>query len=818
MTTDTPTASPPEVKQSPLRIVLFGVPKAGKTSLLAALGQIQKENPDLLQGELIDKQQGLERERELVYEQGAPRTEEEVLPVPIEFKPVAKKGQRRRESYPVEANLIDCDGHIAAEILVGRRQLRGRKVKGGLGPTLWDADTLVLVLDAAAKEDHMEKVFKAFGKFLRDLEVRRGEATAVTDLPVFLVLTKCDLLAQEGDDYQEWINRMEDRKAEVMQRFREFIAHEKLNRPTAFGRLDLQPWTTAIYRPALGKKAANKKNPYGVAELFWQCLRSSFDFRLRRKQSGRRLLWTMGSSSGLAILLGALLLLLMGGLGVTRPDTLQFEVEQFQADEIRFPHRLHVNLPGIKSRQQRLNQFRDHPGFDDLPERLKEFVVQRKQEVDTYLPFLSAVLDNRTPTVAKNDRELKERMDALNNPPLALPHENWEKTGAGLLRQQQLDDLNLLRERVDQLEEWLQRQRKRAIDLWKIPDNYRTGPLIKWRIWQPEVQEFVDTIADPLPATTNLPFASMVTGYSIRSFERIEGLYQSFELARKQLRSLLEISYVLGLDSAAEKPAPLVIPRTFKLTDAQKHLDQLEKTYPNYRDYLTLNNVPDVAWDSVRHEAEGSYRQLLRPAQARIKQQFEQSNNSWNKVGVWLKDTPDEFLAWQHLAMALKQLLATNPINPLTDAAQFLEKKSFTVTIEHAVIKTSLLDDPQPREGAHLIIHHNDNNYLLKPLGRRVQNSEAELTFEAIPKLVFTFTPGEKVSASINVRGTNQRLTWVGSRTRAYTIEALYQSPRLHRSNQRPEQGSRTKVSLILTPVQGIPRIPDLLPTTSNGS
>ena len=60
--------------------------------------------------------------------------------------------------------------------------------------------------------------------FLRLLEATRGNRTDIAGLPVYLVLTKCDLLMKPGDGVDAWLERIEECKGQVYQRFKEFLA------------------------------------------------------------------------------------------------------------------------------------------------------------------------------------------------------------------------------------------------------------------------------------------------------------------------------------------------------------------------------------------------------------------------------------------------------------------------------------------------------------------------------------------------------------------------------------------------------------------
>jgi len=194
-----------------------------------------------------------------------------------------------------------------------------------------DADALILAIDASAPVTQVNADFTEFARFLRLLEHQRGHRTEIGGQPVFLVLTKCDLLAKPADSTADWIRHISERQSEVEHRFRDFlpgIRSQPLPVPmpdtararqrqeaSAFGRIDLHPWATAVKRPALADSPPRPREPYGVAELFRQCLDVASQFRQRRRHSSHRLLWTVVGTVAILLGLGVVAFnLVMGGL------------------------------------------------------------------------------------------------------------------------------------------------------------------------------------------------------------------------------------------------------------------------------------------------------------------------------------------------------------------------------------------------------------------------------------------------------------------------------------------------------------------------
>jgi hypothetical protein len=106
-----------------LSIVLFGMPAAGKSSLLGALAQAAQAQEHLLNGRLTDVSHGLDELRRRAYEESPRRTADEVVPYPVDFEPFGQDGNKPDASRHIGAVVIDCDGRVANDLLVRRQAL-----------------------------------------------------------------------------------------------------------------------------------------------------------------------------------------------------------------------------------------------------------------------------------------------------------------------------------------------------------------------------------------------------------------------------------------------------------------------------------------------------------------------------------------------------------------------------------------------------------------------------------------------------------------------------------------------------------------------
>ncbi len=403
-----------------VRIVLFGMPDAGKSSLLGALAQSAQLQEHALKGRLIDQTQGLMELQRRLYEDRPRETLEEVAPYPVRLEPFPINNTMPPPA-PVDAVLFDCDGRVANDLLSRKEGVQGSKAEGPLARTVIDADTLVLVVDASADPSVLKRDFSQFGMFLRVLERNRGERAEVGGLPVYLVLSKCDLLAHKNDTTASWMDRIEERKRQVNRGFQEFLAQQAEREHMPFGKIDLHLWATAVKRPPLADVPAKPREPYGVAELFRQCFDSASTYRDHQRVAERRLKWTVGLVGTIVAAMG----LLAGFLFFSQPNPeaakLATEVTSLKnQSDAKAEKRLRAPLePRIK----KLQDIRESKYFNKLPQELKDFVTVSLDELTSYRDYTTqlklAGAEFRALHIEEDPEKLKAEFGEV--PPLREP-------------------------------------------------------------------------------------------------------------------------------------------------------------------------------------------------------------------------------------------------------------------------------------------------------------------------------------------------------------------------------------------------------------
>ena len=404
------------------RLLLFGSPGAGKSSLLGALAQAVAADASMLKGKPAEKS-GLERLQKAVYD-GTPPQTKGVESFDIHLQ-AADGGDAR-------ATLLDTNGIDALAMLKAEDPFH---VPSPVHQPLLEADALLMVLDAAAPSKQQEEEIKQFGQWLMSFQEARGRRTDVAALPVYAVLTKCDKLAKPGDTFAKWVQHIEEKKQNLDENLRGHLKEQ----PEGFGSIDLRIWATAIRRPELAKAnqsgaaatAKAKPEPLFVAELFRESIHSAADFHDRRQNSSRLLQNVVVGLSAFIAILGLLVMLLV----VWHPDTtdaeLAKEAQRLLPKKDSVEARLGLSLKRLDERRTELQNIQRHPRFDALPGETRDAVTRYRDEIDQYLSLSKqAEAAVQFPYVfrAKSEEEFraqKKKLDEFTYPAA------WDKTFLG---------------------------------------------------------------------------------------------------------------------------------------------------------------------------------------------------------------------------------------------------------------------------------------------------------------------------------------------------------------------------------------------------
>jgi hypothetical protein len=635
------------------------------------------------------------------------------------------------------------------------------------------------------------------------------------------------------------MEHIEERKRQVDERFRTFLKRkEEEEGPLPFGRIDLHLWATAVKRPPLADAPARPREPYGVAELFRQCLHAAGEFRQRRRHSSHRLFWTAVSAFSFIAVLGVVGIWLAMRNGESQaPSELVNKVETYRLSEGQTASaRLEGEPERLAQRIAVLTELKDDRNFAELSPADQQYINDRLKELQEYLAYYKKLRDAGTPTTAGRLRQLQELEDLLRTT-LDVPRREWGQTRAARLRAERLDEIESLRKAVKKVEDWYRQLREEGDGLWTFARRTpgAAGASIDWRSWQTQVRGLLEQADRPrfsepdwLPGPNTPAWRDAVL-----RFESVVEARADWEQARHKLTRLLDLSAALGLGSLPDRPAVLVLADQASLSpaEARQRLGQLSKAYPNYEQDFRLTSVPEAAEGDIRQAARVNYANLLEPGREAILRRLRQAGagdaetpQRWQEVLRGLQAGADEFTDWRVLARVLKRLHdpdADQP-DPLSDLMTFLSKDQFDLTLR--VLTVRLPRDLGVRPQGNLVVYHESGGktreLTFEPFGEPKSDPQGRATaysFRPIDNGSIVYRPGDGLWARLGARKEGESapwaLSWVRGRSEVFGFEHLSRGAFLHADGQPPGAGKYyEEVRLTGSTDTRIPAVPDLVP------
>jgi hypothetical protein len=503
--------------------------------LLGALAQAAALQSDALPGKLVESSGKLPNLRKGVYQASLPATDELTRYDILLESPDAN-------GPATAAAVFDCSGELAQQMLEAKQPFHdSHPLKK---PTL-AADALILVVDASAPNKQLMEEFHRFGHWLMHYHLARGRRIDVGDLPIFLVLNKCDLLAKPGDTHAMWLKRMEEGKRRIELKFRDYLKKQG----SAFGSLQLRLCATAIKTPLLADRPAQAQEPFGVAELFRQGLQSATEYAQRQSTSQHRLHNIVIAVSGfLALLtLGAAFLIEYQPEN-KRDNLLEKVLPLLPNKDAQTPAaRVSGNIKKLDKKRQDLAAIEKDEDFESLPEGMQHAVRQYRQELTDYLRLYGELQQFvKAPRLAKNEQEYLEQeklLDRFTCPP-DLAETSVCKRAARIRKEYQV-----LNEEKTKEVDWLTQQQKTNTELLdqsdalfkKLRDKKRhEAETTEWKEQKLE-NKFEDQIA-ARPANdreTFIPHVSGIKYEDLTLFQNVKEAREDWERSRYDLRERL---------------------------------------------------------------------------------------------------------------------------------------------------------------------------------------------------------------------------------------------------------------------------------------
>jgi hypothetical protein len=188
-------------------------------------------------------------------------------------------------------------------------------------------------------------------------------------------------------------------------------------------------------------------------------------------------------------------------------------------------------------------------------------------------------------------------------------------------------------------------------------------------------------------------------------------------------------------------------------------------------------------------------------------------------VRNWLRD-PKELESWRVLAGVLARLDDSEAGDPVSALADFLGKASFTLDLRRLTLEVPESLGVKPAADARLSVFHPPSAgekpaLIFEQSGEGERDAQRRVwtyQFRPIEGQRLTYRPGDALWATLPLRE-DLMFTWVRGHSLMYQFERLVRPPRLHKMKEATTTGTlEEKVRLTITPPDGVPRLPDLMP------
>lgn len=771
------------------RILLFGHPGSGKSSLLGALQRAGETQGEHLGAEVLDPSGRLPKIREYIYTGTSfERTHTELVTYELRLKPW-RVGARPPGSVVIH----DCDGNAASALLKHPDPITERAVTGLIASAVVQADLIALVVNAGAADEDLDEAFDEFLMFLERVHGRKAFDREVGGFPIELILTQCDQLFEPGDTRERWLEETESRLDHALKRFAEFL-HEQ--RPVEsseylpFGSVTLHGHAVAIREPG-------GSEPFGVAECFRDLFARANQHRERVRLSRRHLrrtLWAVASS---------VWLLLAGAVAVTlyQPKAadpgLADRVQAYWNREPPAAERLSTR--NLARNRRLLAEFQADAGYFALSEDLRSFVSGRLNEADEYQAYLAKLAATPTPAETRSLEELA-RLESRLNGELALPMQyTWGETEAARLRDKWLADVPALRGAEAAWQEWyrglvnqtLALTHARAFDGdWRD----RVAALETANVRPP----FDAAVAIPGSQSVPLPRGEAATYGAAAEFDRVYQAARDWDFNRERLGHLRDFADALGLTSDASKRI-LDIPSLGTAFDPAERLKLIGDQTANW----SLANFPEPG------------RSLLA---SRLRESL---GNGAKHARKLIAEKPDALSEpsirdWGRLLHVLLKLEDSQAVDPVQELAAFLRTSEFALDIKgfELTIPVALrVPAVAPAGTLNVTVVPANGDPVVKSFklaGDSVTEGLSS-TYRFAPEKPgpIAFKPGDGLKVELAVRSGEQRMlmVWDDATNRTYPFDRFAREPKF-------APGSEPATGVTLTPAFGsrLPRLPLLLP------
>jgi GTPase SAR1 family protein len=468
-------------------MILFGPPGAGKTALAEALAH--EKGDKAAKVEVIDS------------------SGESALKMLEAEKPFA-------DSHPMKAPILTSDG-------------------------------VMVVIDVSASKKQINDDFKHAARWLKALHEYRGQHTEIADLPVYVVLTKCDQLVHKDDTLETWKKRLEEHKQKYLEQFEKQLEEQG----DGFGSIALKVLTTSTKPPVFGDKPLKSKDPLGVNELFVDSARAAADYQERRRSAHSRLQNVLVGLIGLIVMLGLFVLFLMEFQPPPRATVLEEQVQLVLPKPEATPaQRLAGTPPRLEQKLKILNEIENHKDFERLAGSDRIAVTNYRQELTDYLRrFYEAQPVLKLPHLAKNQQELDKQEKDLNAYQLTEKQASeWAETRLGRQLAQVRKEYASLHQAIKEEVAWIRSEISRTSTLLregssiygKLLNNEKTArdEAVDW------MRRFNELQPKPhQPREENISDVTRVIWEDLGKFDEVKAAHRDWNTAKGELTGIAKL-------------------------------------------------------------------------------------------------------------------------------------------------------------------------------------------------------------------------------------------------------------------------------------
>ena len=831
------TAAKPKISKWDPSVVLFGLER-GKAELVNSISEFLRPANEPTPP---DRTSSVKMSEYVLLE---PAEDDETIPLTSATagtRSVLSNRDRKRH-----IKLYNCNSNVISQLADEKMDPEVVKLREELRQEMRQADMLICAVTAHDADNDNLKTFGLFRDFVTQINLQKQRAREVGLYPVLIVITECDELREDSASVSDWLRRIIHCKRKARKEFNE-VFQRRDDRPKetdpdpivgfGFGTIDLKVWGLTVKEETVLDSEGHPivRSP---KQLFSDACAVAENYRLRMLKTRKRLQMTVSGATVMvaSMFLGALLLIAFGGLSET--DILAERIRGIRetegSPEVRYADkRLPQTLRDLK-------QIRKSKGFDQLPENLRQFVLDREDEAEAYQDYRRQFNPPRLGPPEVRTRKQLDNLDTALDTTLEPPEQygqSWNKTDAVKLWNKWQTDEKLLEEAESQLNDYFRGLIRRANELLLV----QMTPDHDW--WLKVEKLFADAKAlpfshkQPIPGSPQLPLlrGQPLTYDAAYRFDRVDQAFTDWRETVRKLGDLRGLSDVLGLTGSPDIPPILDLPEpgsgisTEKLAAAR--LADLNHFFPqqterSYSDWV-IDNFPDA----VRNNLARILDQRIATGSRHVVEWIESTQSN---VVLRTKAGREQFAEqlvqdpvvqeWGRLLQLLQHCrgVELDEANPVTELVGFLRQEIFPIDLP--ALELTLPDDLRARRAqpsSALVIEYTPQGgttqkfrytqegsgrpdrpvtrYTFKPEGRRA---------------AFDYKPGDRLTANLEIRAGGDRfdLIWAQGPNTLYQFDALVSPPIVKKAGPISAEESAPGVHLELREEGQLPRLPRLYP------